>query len=77
MKILDKVPFTLLLVMAVAMGLAPFYPQPHLLEKINMLIAGHLTRPIDIFDLFWHALFPVLLLLKIIRVQQQNNQANT
>ena len=71
MKLFDRIPFALFAVMAIFMGLAPFYPQPHLLEKINMLIAGNLTRPIDIFDLFWHGLFPVLLLLKIIRIQKK------
>lgn len=35
--------------------------QPHLLEKSRMLSAGTLTKPIDIFDLFWHA-WPLLLI---------------
>ena len=37
------------------LGFAPFYPQPHIVEKIGMLIAGTLVKPIDIFDLLWHA----------------------
>lgn len=37
------------------LGLAPFLPEPHIVEKIRMLTAGTLRRPIDIFDLFWHA----------------------
>ena len=49
------VPIVLLL------GFAPFYPQPHIVEKLRMLMAGTLKRPIDIFDLFWHA-WPFLLL---------------
>ena len=77
MKLLDKLPFPILAVLAIAMGLAPFYPQPHLLEKLGMLLAGNLTRPIDIFDLFWHGLFPVLLLLKLIRMQQQKKQSTS
>jgi hypothetical protein len=40
---------------ALLLGLAPFYPQPHIVEKLRMLAAGTLQRPIDIFDLFWHA----------------------
>lgn len=47
--------------LAVLLGLAPFLPQPHLVEKIGMLIAGTLVKPIDIFDLFWHA-WPLALL---------------
>ena len=46
---------------AVLLGLAPWRPEPHLVEKIRMLIDGTLRRPIDIFDLFLHGT-PVLLL---------------
>ena len=52
------------------MSLAPIYPQPHLLEKFFMLMAGNLTRPMDIFDVFWHLLFPVLLIVKIVRMSK-------
>lgn len=47
--------YPLLIPLAMLLGLAPFYPQPHLVEKISMLMAGTLHRPIDIFDLAWHA----------------------
>lgn len=47
--------------MAIILGLAPFYPVPHLIEKIDMLVQGELSRPIDIFDLFWHS-WPLLLI---------------
>jgi len=70
MKWLDHIPLAPLVVMAILMSLAPFVPQPHLLQKFQMLLAGELTRPLDIFDLFWHGLFPVLLILKLIRVSQ-------
>ncbi len=43
------------------LGFAPFYPQPHIVEKIRMLAAGNLNKSIDIFDLAWHA-WPFLLL---------------
>jgi hypothetical protein len=46
------------------LGLAPFVPEPHLTEKINMLIDGTLTRPIDIFDLVMHSTPIVLLIIK-------------
>jgi hypothetical protein len=64
---LDKIPFTLLLVLSLTLGLAPFSPEPHLVEKLRMLAHGDLTRPIDIFDLLLHGAAPGLLLLKIIR----------
>jgi len=50
-----------LIPLAVLLGLAPFIPQPHLVEKIGMLLTGTLQRPIDIFDLVWHA-WPLALL---------------
>jgi hypothetical protein len=34
---------------------------PHVVEKLIMLKDGNLTRPVDIFDLFFH-LFPTILL---------------
>ena len=52
---------------AILMALAPFQPQPHLVEKFGMLVAGDLVKPIDIFDLFWHLLPTILLVLKIYR----------
>jgi len=63
---LDKFSWEILVIGSLTLGLAPFVPQPHLFEKILMLIHGTLSRPIDIFDLFMHAAFPILLLLKII-----------
>ncbi|MDD2580693.1 MAG: hypothetical protein PHR66_01735 [Desulfuromonadaceae bacterium] len=49
------------------LGFAPFYPQPHIVEKIRMLMAGTLKRPIDIFDLVWHAWPFALLAYKVVR----------
>jgi hypothetical protein len=64
---LDKIPLTTLLIIALLLGLAPFQPEPHVWEKLKMLAAGTLTRPIDIFDLFLHGTPWVLLLLKLAR----------
>ena len=49
------------------MILASFKPTPHVLEKINMLKNGTLTRPIDIFDLFYHLVPTIILGLKVYR----------
>ncbi|MDX1582275.1 MAG: hypothetical protein R3338_01620 [Thermoanaerobaculia bacterium] len=43
------------------------FEYPHLLEKSGMLLEGRLTKPIDIFDLFFHSLPLVLLIAKIAR----------
>lgn len=70
MKWLDRIPLLPLAIGALLLGLAPFTPQPHLLEKLNMLFAGTLQRPVDIFDLCLHGALPLLLLMKTIRVLQ-------
>ncbi|MEE9357044.1 MAG: RND transporter [Sedimenticolaceae bacterium] len=51
------------------LGLAPFVPEPHIWEKLKMLAAGTLVRPIDIFDLLLHATPFVMLILKLIRMK--------
>ncbi|MEN8761426.1 MAG: RND transporter [Thiogranum sp.] len=71
MKWLDKLPITVILPLAVFLALAPFVPEPHLWEKLKMLVAGTLTRPIDIFDLFLHGTPLVLLVLKLLRLNSQ------
>ena len=65
--ILDKIPYSILIVAAIFMLLAPFKPMPHVLEKLIMLKNGTLTKPIDIFDLFYHLIPSIILLLKIYR----------
>ena len=47
------------------MFLAPFRPMPHVIEKFIMLKNGTLTKPIDIFDLFFHLVPTIILLLKV------------
>jgi len=64
MNWLRTIPWPLLIVAALLLGLAPFAPQPHLVEKLGMLAAGNLSRPLDIFDLFLHGAPVVLLMLK-------------
>ena len=59
---LDRIPTFPLITAAVILGLAPIIPEPHLLEKIRMLVQGKLNRTVDIADLFFH-LFPLILLL--------------
>ena len=66
MKWLDRIPLSLLLPLAVVMALAPFVPEPHLWEKLKMLAAGTLVKPIDIFDLFLHGTPLLLLALKLL-----------
>ncbi len=67
MNWIDKIPTGLLAFAAVFMALAPFSPEPHLVEKYHMLMAGNLNKPLDIFDVFWHLLPAALLGIKLIR----------
>ena len=62
---IDRIPYTLLIVLAVFMLLAPFRPMPHVVEKLMMLKDGALHRPIDIFDLFYHLAPLIVLLMKL------------
>jgi len=64
---LTEVPYTILLPLTIAMLLAPFYPMPHVLEKLSMLAVGELRRPLDIFDLLFHLAPLALLLAKWLR----------
>ena len=57
----------LAIIAALTLGLAPFFPEPHIWEKLKMLVAGDLVKPIDIFDLVLHAAPWLLLLLKVLR----------
>ncbi len=76
MKWIDNLSYPLLITAALLLGLAPFRPEPHLVEKLGMLIAGELSRPIDIFDLFLHAAPLLLLSLKLLRHKTAAQQAN-
>ena len=70
MRYLDHLGWPLILLACAVLGLAPFTPEPHLWEKLKMLAAGELTRPIDIFDMLFHGLPFVLLVLKGVRTLQ-------
>jgi hypothetical protein len=70
MQFIDRIPFIVLLLATFFMLGAPFVPEPHLVEKMRMLAEGTLTKPLDIFDVFWHLLPATLLALKIVRLKQ-------
>lgn len=66
MLLLRSLPFSVIVVLCLTLGLAPFTPEPHVWEKLKMLAAGTLSKPIDMFDLVLHGFPFVLLVLKII-----------
>ena len=69
MSLLDRIPLVPLAIFSILLALLPFLPQPHLFEKIGMLLDGSLSKPLDIFDLFWHSWLLVVLALKLIRLK--------
>lgn len=65
MNWIDRTSLTLFVLAALTLGLAPFVPEPHVWEKLKMLAAGELSRPIDVFDLLMHGAPWALLALKL------------
>ena len=63
---IDRLPWLLVIVLCLTLGLAPFMPEPHIAEKLRMLRQGTLSKPIDIFDLLLHAAPFLLLLFKVL-----------
>lgn len=67
---LDRIAWVIVVPLALLLGLAPFVPEPHLWEKLKLLAAGDLRRPVDVFDLLYHGAPVVLLTLKLLRLVQ-------
>ncbi len=61
----DSLDWILVIIACLTLGLAPFTP-PHILEKLQMLAKGKLVKPIDWFDLFFHGIPWVLLIMKVV-----------
>ncbi len=74
MKWIDRMPLGSVAILGLALAFAPFYPEPHLWQKLKMLADGTLVRPIDIFDLLFHAAGPTVLAIKIIRMRALNHK---
>ena len=68
LSFIDNTPLTMFVLFALTLGLAPFMPEPHLVEKTRMLFQGQLVRPIDIFDFLFHFAPWGLLAFKLWRV---------
>jgi len=67
MRLIDSLPWLVVLALCATLGLAPFTPEPHIWEKLKMLAAGELSRPIDLFDFALHGLPWLLLIAKSAR----------
>lgn len=67
MNLLDRLPLIVIAVLCLTIGLAPYSPEPHVWEKLRLLLTGSLTRPVDVFDLFLHGTPWLLLAAKLAR----------
>jgi hypothetical protein len=72
---LRDVPWALAVLACASLGLAPFRPVPHVLEKLGMLVRGHLVRPIDWFDLLLHGAPWALLIGKAVVTIRRRSEA--
>ena len=66
--LLNQIPWSVVIFACLTLGLAPFFPEPHIWEKLKMLAAGTLSRRIDILDLLLHAVPWAVLALKLLRM---------
>ncbi|MDH3633639.1 MAG: RND transporter [Gammaproteobacteria bacterium] len=64
-SLFNRLPLSILIVLCLTLGLAPFTPEPHLWEKLKMLASGELNEPLDIFDLLLHGTPWLLLIIKL------------
>ncbi len=69
---LNQLPWIIVVILCLTLGLAPYSPQPHLVEKFILLTDGQLNTPVDIFDFLMH-LTPFILLILKISLRFKNN----
>ena len=68
----------IILLLCFTLGLAPFTPEPHIVEKLRLLINGaEGMRAIDVFDLLMHGAPFILLFIWLFRsVLNRNRKAD-
>lgn len=62
---LQRVPYFPVIMLACVMLIAPVNPEPHLVQKFNWLLLGQPFKLIDAFDVLWHLLPTLVLMLKV------------
>ncbi len=70
LRFIDETPLIYFVLAALLLGLAPFVPAPHIVEKWRMLMAGELYRPVDLFDVLVHGTPWILLAAKLLRLNK-------
>lgn len=59
-RFIDKLPTFPTILVGTWMALAPFTPEPHLLQKFLMAINGLAFSMMDVFDVFMHVGFAII-----------------
>jgi len=62
---LDRIPLTLILLIAIPLAVAPVLPEPHLWLDLRMLFSGTLILPSDMLDLALHGAPLFLIILRL------------
>ncbi len=71
-ELVVKLPWSMIILFCLTLGLTPFLPIPHVWEKLKIFPSGTLVRLIDWFDLIMHAAPWILLLTKIVLTMKEN-----
>ena len=67
MKLLND--WKLIILLCLTLGLAPFFPEPHIVGKLKWIAGGAVgMQPMDWFDVVLHG-FPWILLLRVIIIK--------
>ena len=65
--------YKLIILLCLTLGLAPFFPEPHIWGKLKWIAGGAIDmQPTDWFDVLLHG-FPWLLLIRVIVIKSLKN----
>ncbi len=59
----------IVLLLCLTLGLAPYFPEPHILGKVKWILGGATgMKPMDWFDVLLHG-FPFVLLIRLLVIK--------
>ena len=59
----------IVLLLGLTLGLAPYFPEPHILGKVKWILGGATgMKPMDWFDVLLHG-FPFVLLIRLLIIK--------
>lgn len=64
----------IILLLSLTLGLAPFFPEPHIWGKVKWILGGAKgMQAVDCFDFLLHG-FPFILLLRLLILKMFNSE---